>query len=84
MSIAREGVSRRYHLISFISDNNATRDYFIYLYLSDFFSSAVYTLFAFFEYIVVLTNMGYHMTAAIDFGNQYLVLDSNYGISIHE
>lgn len=46
-------------------------------------SSAVYTFFALFEYIVVLTNMGFHMTSAIDFRGQHLTFDWRHGLQIH-
>lgn len=41
---------------------------------------SVYTLFAFMEYVVVLTNMGFHMTAYWDFSDISVVFDSKYGI----
>lgn len=40
---------------------------------------SVYTFFAFFEYIVVLTNMGYHMTAFWDFYGRSVCFDTKQG-----
>lgn len=39
----------------------------------------VYTLFALFEYVVVLTNMGFHITACLDFAGQSVAFDKGSG-----
>ncbi|XP_050442287.1 post-GPI attachment to proteins factor 2 isoform X2 [Adelges cooleyi] len=40
----------------------------------------VYTIFAFFEYFIALSNMGYHMTASMDLADISIVLDESLNI----
>lgn len=43
--------------------------------------AGMYTLFALFEYVVVLTNMGFHFTAILDFHGQVVIIDQ-FGITV--
>lgn len=40
----------------------------------------VYTLFALFEYVVVVTNMGFHLTSGYDFKDKWLIFDATNGL----
>jgi len=54
----------------------------IYLYLlNEFYIISVYTFFALFEYLVVLSNMTFHLTAVWDLAGVSLVVDDNLNLT---
>lgn len=52
---------------------------YLYMRHNNYCEPGIFTLFSFFEYIVVLTNMGYHLTSYWDFADRYLLFDKAYG-----
>ncbi|CAG9797329.1 unnamed protein product [Chironomus riparius] len=73
-------LKRNLCIINIISILLAT---YFFIRHNDHCEGGIYTLFAFFEYIVVLTNMGFHLTSIYDFHNQHLIFDWTYGIRVH-
>jgi len=53
---------------------------FIYL-LINLYIISVYTFFAFFEYLVVLSNMTFHLTGVWDLAGVSLLVDDNLNLT---
>lgn len=51
---------------------------FLFIYVCMFL---VYTFFALFEYLVVLSNMAYHLTVVLDLGGVSLMVDDNLNVT---
>lgn len=66
----------KYQLIAINMTSFAAAGYF-FIRHNRHCEAYVYSAFAFFEYIVVLTNMAFHITASLDFHSRELVIDEN-------
>lgn len=54
--------------------------YILYL-LIELYLISVYTFFALFEYLVVLSNMAFHLTSVWDLAGVSLVIDDNLNLT---
>ncbi|XP_014674199.1 PREDICTED: post-GPI attachment to proteins factor 2-like [Priapulus caudatus] len=71
------GISYKYKVnCSLVNVSALLSAMYLYYRHNAYCEPGVYTLFAFCEYMVVLSNMGFHMTAYLDFGEKEFTLEN--------